>query len=171
MSFPKGTRKMVIGGQTWHWFRSGYRIVIWDPENKKVKSSGPYVYYHDLGGFFLPGDVRQYIEEKILNTTVVTQKDPRAKLGKLYRSRTKFLGNTPAFSLAHPEPNKFYFKHRDELLRHMGEQIPMLLIDHWIEPKTKESYYSLLAENLVVTLTFEWPRTWSGSFVEVQQEK
>lgn len=184
MSIPSKARKLTFNDQTWHWMLCGAdRVIIWSPEDKKFIApkwkvlgweSPPRCWWDDIGDrerTVLPGNVRKYIHEEILEDAPAFSKDTSAIIGKLYVFKHGSLNHeeTPNATIEKMEPTGFVTAQK--FLDHLSEGKPIFLLNHWVDKEKKIGYYKVLADNFMVTFKIAWPRTWSGSFVEAKLEK
>lgn len=188
--FPKGTRKIVVEDQTWHWLdNGGYNTVVWDPlGNKRVVSKSAFA----VGGCdwssqwskdpTMPADVRRFIEVNVLKKDIPLVLDPKAIPGRLYAHREKHIGSAPYASIwsttggqSIQPNNSFYVQSpghsRWEVVRkHFEEQKPFVYLRGHIDLKEKNAYYEILVGDIITTILIPYPRTWSGSFIETTAE-
>lgn len=182
---PSKARKLTFNDQTWHWLVGGLygsEVLIWSPERQKYSvpkyrilgwDKAPFD-WHDIPDsrqIILPGNVRKYIEEKILGNDSEFERDETAVVGKLYvyRHQDKTCGQAPVVSTNKIEPPGL--KASRNFLDHIAFGKPVFLVQHWIDKQNKTWYYKVLVETYMVTLKLEWPRTWRGSFTEADPRK
>lgn len=66
---PKGSRKLHINGEVWHWKHNGSNNIVVSPERKKYVVSDykiPGAYVDDHYYSITPGMVKEYIEGNLI---------------------------------------------------------------------------------------------------------
>lgn len=185
--FPKGSRKINIDGQIWHWYdNGGYDTVIWDPQaNKHVISKSNFVVGSCGYGSqwnkdpTMPADIRRFIEIHLLKKDVPIFLDPKAISGRLYAYREKHIDSAPQIRIWNvwggasviksdlASPGYYLYNAVREYLK---EQKPFVYLKGYTDQKAKNAYYEILAGDIVATILIPYPRTWSGSFKETTLE-
>lgn len=179
---PKKARKLTFNDQEWFWRLTKYNwdVVIWSPEGEKHVVLGreilgipkeSWYQYTEYGPSqpILPGDVRKYIQDHILNDTPEFDKDPDAVLGKLYVYKHRDMDGAPLATIHSIEPTGFQTAKKFQ--DHLAAGRPVFLIQHWIDKEKELSFYKVLVESYMVVFKMTRPRTWKGSFVEADPEK
>jgi hypothetical protein len=176
-----GCRKIIVNGQIWHWSEgNSWYMNIYDPDGNRYnvsrrKVNGEEDYYQC--GWSMPADVRRYIEEEILKIEPDFEVDPKAISGKLYAYREKSTYQGASITIEQIEGGAILENdsgnRREQwpyIKKYLNEQKPFMLLKAWIDKETKTAYYKILVQDIIATLKIQYPRTWSGSFIETTHE-